>query len=141
MVTARGRAYDQYREMKTTPVDGLQIILMAYKRIRENIDHSIKMIDEKKYYEKGQKIANSLDLIHELMSSLDMDKGGEIAKQLNDLYLSCIHHLMVANEKLDTKRLRQVDHIIKNIEDGFLAIEQKRLEGQGLAVHEDDLSE
>ena len=41
---------------------------------------------------------------------------------------------MVANEKLDTKRLRQVDHIIKNIEDGFLSIEQKRLEGQGLTV-------
>lgn len=63
-----------------------------------------------------------------LKAPLDLDKGGEIAANLNALYDYCVTRLIVGNARNDMSALDEVSRLIEPIASGW-----KQIGGQGPA--------
>ena len=71
---------------------------------------------------KGEQIGSAISIIEGLKSSLDRDKGGEIAQNLEDLYIYMERRLIEANRGNDTSLLDEVSDLLKQIKEAWEAI-------------------
>lgn len=74
--------------------------------------------------EKGTNISWAISIIDGLRASLDMEAGGEIARNLNDLYDYMERRLLEANLRNDLKVLDEVMALLRQIKEGWDAIPQ-----------------
>jgi len=72
--------------------------------------------------EKGRHISWAISIIDGLRSSLDMEKGGDIARNLNDLYDYMTRRLMEANMANNPALLDEVSSLLREIKDAWDAI-------------------
>jgi len=72
--------------------------------------------------DKGANISWAISIIEGMRSSLDMDAGGDIAANLNDLYDYMERRLVEANMRNDAKILDEVIGLLREIKTGWDAI-------------------
>jgi flagellar protein FliS len=80
--------------------------------------------------EKGQCITRALAIISELLTGLNFEVGGEVARNLESLYLFMIDHITTANLVNDPQRLEEVISLLCTLKEGWegaIAAERKRL--------------
>ena len=71
------------------------------------------------YASKGNRIAKATDIILELNTVLDMDKGGQIAQNLRSLYNFMQQHLSEANLKKDAAMVQDVINLLEELKQGW----------------------
>jgi len=71
---------------------------------------------------KGAQIGSAISIMEGLKASLDMEKGGEIAQNLEDLYSYMERRLIEANSNNDTSLLDEVSDLLKQIKEAWDAI-------------------
>lgn len=69
--------------------------------------------------EKGVLIGKAIDIIGGLRESLDPEKGGQIAVNLNDLYLYMTQRLVEANQHNDEAKIDEVAKLLRTIKEGW----------------------
>jgi flagellar protein FliS len=72
--------------------------------------------------EKGRNISLAISIIAGLRSSLDKDKGGQIADNLDRLYDYMIRRLLEANLRNDRAMLDEVQKLLQEIKEGWDAV-------------------
>ena len=75
-----------YRRTNVITADPKRLVIMCYEGAIENLKTSMQKIIEKDYEGKGRAITKAQDIINELLCSLDFEKGGPIARNLDSLY-------------------------------------------------------
>ncbi len=75
--------------------------------------------------EKGQSISLAISILAGLRASLDKEKGGEIAENLDGLYDYMTRRLLEANLKNDQSMLAEVRGLLRQIKDGWDALAAK----------------
>lgn len=78
--------------------------------------------------EKGQSISLAISIIEGLQSSLDMEKGGQIAENLDRLYEYMTRRLLEANLKNDKAILEEVQDLLQQLREGWDAMAKKTVE-------------
>ncbi|KWU00946.1 MAG: flagellar export chaperone FliS [Vibrio toranzoniae] len=68
---------------------------------------------------KGERLGKALDIIISLRSCLSMDDGGDIAKNLDQLYEFMITQISAANHKNDPQPIDDVVGIIREIKSAW----------------------
>ncbi|MBO7912245.1 MULTISPECIES: flagellar export chaperone FliS [Vibrio] len=68
---------------------------------------------------KGERLGKALDIIISLRSCLSMDDGGDIAKNLDQLYEFMITQISAANHKNDPQAIDDVIDIIREIKSAW----------------------
>lgn len=106
------QALSAYRETRVRTASQGSLIIMLYDEAIKQIGAALSKFDssdriEPQYIEEtNKKIVKSQEIITELMASLDMEAGGEIAKNLLALYTYFNQQLMEGNiEKKPAKLL------------------------------------
>ena len=122
MQNAAARAYFQTRVNTTTQEE---VIILLFEAAIKYLKQAKEKIKEKNYADKGLLISRTLDIISELDGSLNIEKGGDIARNLHNLYVYCQSRLLVANLKLKCDIIDEVIHILKQIGSAFAEIVQK----------------
>jgi flagellar protein FliS len=89
--------------------DPRRLVLMCYEGAIRNLKIAKAKYVSRDYEEKARALIKAQDFICALNSSLDFEKGGEIASNLQALYNYMMHHLTEADLKRD---LKAMDHII-----------------------------
>lgn len=78
---------------------------------------------------KCKQIGNAISILEEgLRAPLDLEKGGEIAANLNSLYEYCGNRLVLANLRNDMAILEEVARLIEPVASGW-----KQIQGKGPA--------
>nr|MBS0019022.1 flagellar export chaperone FliS [Gammaproteobacteria bacterium] len=72
--------------------------------------------------EKGRSISLAISIIEGLRSSLDKDKGGQIANNLDQIYDYMSRRLLEANLKNDRAMLNEVQNLLRQIKEGWDAV-------------------
>lgn len=108
-----------YLQTQVNTVNRIEVLLMLYDAAVKNLTQAKEMIEENKPAEKGMLISKALDIIGELDSSLNADKGGEIAQNLHTLYFYCNTRLLKANLKMDTTLIDEVISILGGLREAF----------------------
>jgi flagellar protein FliS len=100
----------QYRQTQVTTVDKGRLIVLLYDGAIKFLNQAKECVVEGDIAGKSNNINRALDIIAELNQSLNMTEGGEISKNLRQLYLFWSEHLIQAKIKKDAKN---VDDVIK----------------------------
>ena len=106
-----------------------------HRLIQMLIDGAIEKVNRAKFFlrqnktaDKGKHISWAISIIGGLRSSLDMEAGGELAANLENLYEYCTHTLIEANLQNSEEKLDSVLSVLKEIKEGWDAIRQQALE-------------
>ena len=102
--------YERNEVLNMSPVE---IIARLYHELGKTISNAKEALMEKNIALKGENIGRAVSIIRELQASLDMEKGREIASNLNNLYAYLINELTMANLKNEVTR---IDTIIKTVD-------------------------
>ncbi|WP_449242257.1 flagellar export chaperone FliS [Desulfovibrio sp.] len=105
----------------TTTTQG-DLLLMLYDAAIKFLKQAKVKIAERNYADKGILISRALDIISELAESLNKEKGGDVAKNLSNLYFFCSTRLLKANLKMDAALIDEVIGILSGIRSAFAQI-------------------
>jgi flagellar protein FliS len=103
-----------YRQTNVLSADPLKLIHLCYEGAISSLKLARDAYVEQDYETKGKALVRTFDIIHELNASLDMKKGGDVAKNLRALYLYMTQALTEADLN---KNLKVFDDVIRMIEE------------------------
>ncbi|MDL2210631.1 flagellar export chaperone FliS, partial [Desulfovibrio sp. OttesenSCG-928-O18] len=111
-----------YFETQVTTTSQGQILIMLYDGAIKFLNQAKERMEAKDYAGKGKLISNAIDVINELASSLNAEKGGDLATNLNELYFYCNKRLFMANSRMDSAGIDEVIKILSGIRSAYAQI-------------------
>lgn len=121
-------AVNQYKKMGATvavdTADPHQLIQMLLEGAVERINMAKYHIQNNDAPKKGEQISKAISILDGLKVSLDMEKGGEIAANLESLYDYMQRQLLMANLENKTQNLDEVLSLLNEIRAGWAQIPQ-----------------
>lgn len=116
------KAAKAYFQTKITTTDQGDLLIMLYDAAIKFLNQAKTKMKEKDYAAKGIAISRAMDIVNELTSSLNKERGGDISKNLADLYLYCTSRLLKANLRMDTDMVDEVINILSGLRSAFAEI-------------------
>ncbi len=123
---------NQYQNVQVMTADGVRLIVMLYEGVIRFNKLAKEAIENKDICSRGNYINRSMAIVSELINSLDMERGGEIATSLLNLYEFSMHQLTMANINNDTVPLDAVNRVITELKGGWESIENDNERARGL---------
>lgn len=121
-----------YNKYKTTSVQSAskeKILLMLYEAAIKHMKQAVVALENKKLADKGLSIGKAYDIVMELMNTLDHKVGGEIAKNLENLYIFVTDELTKANMNNSIENLQSAIKVMETLYTGWQqAIEKLKTE-------------
>ncbi len=112
-------ALEQYKETQVTTANQGKLIVMLYDGAIKFINIAIENMDPKTYDIVNTNIIKASDIVTELLLSLNMNEGGEISKNLLNLYLYFKKRLLEANMNKDPEILKELTAHLKSLRDAW----------------------
>ena len=114
-----------------------QILIMLYQAAIKNCKKAIESIEENNIAKKGEFIGKLQDVVIELNNSLDLEVGGDVAKELSSLYDYMLFASTQANIKIDKEPLEGVLKVLNTLYEGWTeAIKSLRKDAAQKAVEQ-----
>ena len=111
-----------YQEANFFTAAPIKLVMMCY----DGAIGSLKLAREsyllKEYEAKAKALQKAFDILYELNASLDLKKGGDIARNLRSLYLYMIQTLTDADVKKDIRVFDDVIKMLEELESAWVAI-------------------
>ncbi len=109
-----------------------KILLMLYESCIRYLKKCHLAMEQKNWGEKGVALGKAQDIINELTNTLNFEVGGELAKQLEALYLHLFNETTKANIDNDPKKILHCIKIMETLYSGWKeAVEKLKGGGQG----------
>ncbi|MGA1862956.1 flagellar export chaperone FliS [Deferribacter thermophilus] len=102
-----------------------KLVLLLYDGAIKYMKLACKYIDDKNIPEAHLNIVKAENIIYELMSTLNMEAGGEIAENLLKLYDFMVYQLIMANKDKDKSKIESVIKIMMILREGWKQIVDK----------------
>jgi flagellar secretion chaperone FliS len=126
-----------YQRTSIKTADRRRIIVMLYEGLIKNLHNAIDAIEAGDRETRTLRITKTLDIIQFLSASLDFEKGGEIARNLSNLYDFSRDSITTANITGDVKKLRESIDLFNVLLEGWKQIAnlpEAATETSGIAV-------
>ena len=114
--------HDRYLEMAVETASPARLIVMLYDGAIRFINEAAHAMQQRDYETQNAKLQRAQKILAELISSLDFDKGGEIAENLFRLYTYMYNQLVEANINDSLERLEHVAHLLSELRAAWDAI-------------------
>ncbi len=117
--------YQKYQNQSVQTASREKLLLMLYEGAIKFMKKAIASIEEKDIAGRGQNIGRAYDIILELNNTLDHKIGGEIAKNLEQLYMFITDRLTQANIQNEAQPIREAIKITETLYQGWIEAIQK----------------
>lgn len=111
--------YQKYKNASVLSASKEQILLMLYEAAIKFTKLAIQAIETKNIAERGKNIMRAYDIVAEFQVSLDHKVGGDLPKQLDQLYTFMLDQYTKANIQGDAAALKSCLQILENLYDGW----------------------
>lgn len=118
-------AYQKYKTTSVQSASREKILLMLYEGAIKFTKLAIKAAEEKKIADRGMNIGRAFDIIMELNNTLDHKVGGDVAVQLEQLYMFMMEQYTKANISGDPEPLRANLKLLQTLYDGWVQAVEK----------------
>jgi len=122
------KSIDKYKETSIKTASPIKIIVMLYDEAIAQLEYAMQLLDNKtKQLDKvNNAIGKTQDIITELLVSLNMQEGGEIAHNLFRLYMFFNKLLTQANlQKENSSELQSVHRMLSELRESWHSIQDK----------------
>ncbi len=117
--------YQKYKQTSVQSASREKILLMLYEGAIKFTKLAIKATQEKKIADRGINIGRAFDIVMELNNTLDHKIGGEIASQLEQLYMFMMEQYTKANIHADEGPLQTNLKLLQTLYDGWVQAVEK----------------
>ncbi len=121
-------AMNQYKHVETQAAvggaDPHTLIQMLIDGAIQRLNTAKIHIKQNNIAAKGESLSKAISIIDGLRSSLDMKKGGDIAKNLESLYEYMQRQLLTANLENNIENIEEVVSLLNEIRSGWQSIPQ-----------------
>ncbi|MFZ5629915.1 MAG: flagellar export chaperone FliS [Spirochaetota bacterium] len=115
----------EYQANSVGTADQKQLIIMLYEGVLRFVSAAESNMASFKTYDKANSnILRAQDIFTELMVSLNLEQGGEIAQNLFNLYAYCKTQLLEANVQKKVELLKPVKKITTELLEAWKQVEQ-----------------
>jgi flagellar protein FliS len=111
--------YHFYQQTDVITADPKRLLIMCYEGTIRSLTLAKAKYLSKEYEAKGKAIQNALDILSELRESLDFERGGGIAKNLDLLYDFMIRHILWADQKKNVEGFDQVVNMLGELKSAW----------------------
>jgi flagellar protein FliS len=117
-----------YKEIQITTANQIKLIVMLYDGAIRHIGLALDCFGDgfRRYDEINSHLKSAQDIVSELMSSLNFDRGGGLAKNLFSIYTYVNSQLLEGNLHKDEKPLREVKKLLSELRDAWDEISTKK---------------
>ncbi len=116
------RAAAAYRVTQVESRSQLELVVLLYDGLVRFLTEGRDAIARRDLYAKRTAIARGLAILGHLQSTVDREKGGEIAKQLAPLYAYISRRIVDANVKMDVEPLDEALRLIAPLREAWTEI-------------------
>ncbi|MCB0356133.1 MAG: flagellar export chaperone FliS [Bdellovibrionales bacterium] len=121
--------FQKYKNTSVESASREKLLLMMYEGAIKYVKKALLAIENQNIAERGMNVGYAYDVIMELNNTLNHEVGGEVAKNLEQLYLFMTTELIKANINADKEKLQSVLKILETLYDGWVqAIEKLKKE-------------
>lgn len=114
-----------YNETSINTASPTKLVVLLYQGAVRFLREAVNDIQRQDYVHKRTSIARAESIIHYLQVTLDTEKGGEIARELNRLYSYMKLRIYDGSARLDCKPIEEVIELLETLLSGWEQIEQK----------------
>ena len=126
--------YDAYRKATVDTSDNVRIVSLLFDGAVNFLKVARSRMESRDIAGKGIYLGKVTAIVGELSRSLNMEEGGEIAKNLRRLYDFVLDRLLKANLKNDVKALEEAERVLETIRSGWKEMERSQAAAHAASV-------
>lgn len=120
---------DQYRKASVAGATPLQLVVMLYDGCLRFMSAGQRAMQEKELFKQNENLQKAQKILAELMSTLDMDKGGEVATNLFSLYTFCYNRLVEANIEDKPEYIDHAIEVMSQLRESWVELDAQQRRG------------
>lgn len=118
-------AYQKYRNTQIQSASKEKLLLMLYEGCIRFMKQALLAIDKRDIAGRGMNIGRAYDIVAELNNTLNFEAGGDLARNLEQLYMFVTDRLTKANVQNDKKPLEEALKIMETLYTGWVEAVEK----------------
>jgi flagellar protein FliS len=122
MVKGYGRYADAYKKAAVATTDQAKLIVMLYDGAIKFLTLAVDRMEKRDNFGVNTNLIKGKSIIAELMASLNMEQGGDIAANLQRLYTYMFNQLVDANVSKDQDKIHHVIELLRDLRGGWQGI-------------------
>lgn len=119
--------FDAYRKATVDTSDNVKLVSLLFDGAVNFLKVARGKMEQRDIAGKGIYIGKVTAIVGELSSSLNMEEGGEIARNLRRLYDFVLGRLLKANLKNDIAALNEAERVLEMLRQGWKEMERNQV--------------
>jgi flagellar protein FliS len=124
-----------YQQITTMSLDQIDLILMVYRGAITELRKAGVAFEEDRFVDGRDACDKARKCIIHLYTTLDMDKGGEIASRLAQLYIYMVERLDIAVSTKGKKNIDEIISLLEVIKEGWEGVDRGVAVGPGVSLN------
>ncbi len=117
-----------YQTSDTLGKSQLDLIIKVYDGAIASYKKAALAFEKEDIKTGREELEKAKKFVTHLYTTLDMEKGGDIAKQLSDLYSFVVNQTNIVDATKDIQEINNIIVIIDNLRQGWVELKQKGVE-------------
>ena len=115
-----------YKKASVNTLDQNKLIIMLYDGAIKNANFAVQYMESGEIEKVHDSLIKTKNIVTELLATLNMENGGEIAKNLKSLYSYMFSLLIEANMEKKSKPVLTVIDLLKELRGAWIQIREKK---------------
>ena len=138
-----------YKKASVNTLDQNKLIIMLYDGAIKNANFAVQYMESGEIEKVHDSLIKTKNIVTELLATLNMEQGGEIAKNLKSLYSYMFSQLIEANMEKKSEPVLTVIDLLKELRGAWVQIKEKKkpeekkgnVSGQGMMQYNETNTE
>jgi flagellar protein FliS len=115
-------AHEAYLEERVLSADPVELVHMLYQAAITSVGDARRHLAERQILVRARSISKACDILTELNTSLDFERGGEMSVRLSQLYGYMHRRLVEANFRQADEPLAEVAGLLTTLVEGWAGV-------------------
>ena len=115
-----------YKKASVNTLDQNKLIIMLYDGAIKNANFAVQYMESGEIEKVHDSLIKTKNIVTELLATLNMENGGEIAKNLKSLYSYMFSLLIEANMEKKSEPVLNVIDLLKELRGAWVQIREKK---------------
>jgi flagellar secretion chaperone FliS len=115
----RSATPNAYRESAVLTASPVQLVVMLYDGANRFLRQSIALYEQGEPSKAGVPLGRAHAVVEELLATLDIERGGDIAPRLQGLYVYVLKQMTAARFEQSPEKLREVTALLADLRESW----------------------
>ncbi len=125
-----------YQTADTLGMSQIDLIIKVYDGAIASYKRTSQLFSKEDFINGREELVKAKKFVTHLYATLDMEKGGDIANQLSNLYAFVVNQTNIIEATKDLKQIDDIINILGNLKQGWVELKQAGVEKAPLQEQE-----